>query len=380
MVEQNKLVQWRRHLHRNPELSFQEHKTSAFIEQELQAMSIDTWRLKPTGVIGVINPKKTGAAIALRADIDALPLEDAKEVEYKSQVEGVMHACGHDGHTAILLGVAEDLAEKREKLPGRVVLIFQPAEEKPPGGAQSVIEQGWLEGVDWIFGLHLWAGIPIGYVGLGTGPIMANADEFSIKVTGRGGHGSMPQDTVDSVLVASQIVTALQTVVSRSVKPQEPAVLSIGSIHGGTGFNIIAQETRMTGTYRSFSEGTRVIIEQRIKAISEAVCAAYGAQCEVECHRGHPAVVNSEKGVNILRAVADRVIGAGKVLEPELSLGGEDFAYYLQKTPGAFLFLGATRDEVYPHHHPNFDFAEEAMLTGVEILVAAVEEAFGDVS
>jgi len=380
VVEQNKLVQWRRHLHRNPELSFQEHKTSAFIEQELQAMSIDTWRLKPTGVIGVINPKKTGAAIALRADIDALPLEDAKEVEYKSQVEGVMHACGHDGHTAILLGVAEDLAEKREKLPGRVVLIFQPAEEKPPGGAQSVIEQGWLEGVDWIFGLHLWAGIPIGYVGLGTGPIMANADEFSIKVTGRGGHGSMPQDTVDSVLVASQIVTALQTVVSRSVKPQEPAVLSIGSIHGGTGFNIIAQETRMTGTYRSFSEGTRVIIEQRIKAISEAVCAAYGAQCEVECHRGHPAVVNSEKGVNILRAVADRVIGAGKVLEPELSLGGEDFAYYLQKTPGAFLFLGATRDEVYPHHHPNFDFAEEAMLTGVEILVAAVEEAFGDVS
>lgn len=375
MVELQQLVQWRRYLHRNPELSFQEHRTSVYLEQELRAMGIETHKLSPTGVIGIVNSGKPGPAVALRADIDALPLQDAKTVEYKSQVEGVMHACGHDGHTAILLGVAKALADTRPELQGKVILIFQPAEEKPPGGAVSVIEQGWLQGVDWIFGLHLWAGLPVGYVGLSTGPVMANADEFSIKVIGRGGHGSMPQDTVDSILVASQIVVALQTVVSRSVKPMEPAVVSVGSINGGTGFNIIAQETVIKGTYRSFSEGTRLVIENRIGEIAQGICATWGAKCEVNCHRGYPAVVNPQKGVDVLKAAAVKVVGESRILSLEPSLGGEDFAYYLQSTPGAFMLLGATGGEVFPHHHPCFDFTEEAMLTGVEVLISAVREA-----
>ncbi len=372
-----KLVQWRRHLHQNPELSFEEFKTSEYLKAELRGMGVETLMLKPTGMIGIISGDAPGPTVALRADIDALPLQDAKKVSYRSRVDGVMHACGHDGHAAILLGAAQVLAEKRGQLAGKVVLIFQPAEEKPPGGALKVIEQGWLEGVDWVFGLHLWSGIPAGHVGLAAGSVMANADEFLIKVQGRGGHGSMPQDSVDSVLVAAEIVTSLQSVVSRSVRPLDPAVVSVGEIRGGTGFNIIAQETILKGTYRSFSETTRSLIEQRIREISHGICAAHGALCQVDCRRGYPAVVNSKRGVEILRAAAARVVGEKRVLEPEQSLGGEDFGYYLQKVPGAFLFLGATPVQPYPHHHPNFDFAEEAMETGVEILVQAILEAQG---
>ncbi len=374
MELKGKLVQWRRYLHQNPELSFEEFKTSAYLKNELQVMGVETRMLEPTGVIGIIAGDMPGPTVALRADIDALPLQDEKRVSYKSRVAGVMHACGHDGHAAILLGAAQVLAERRGELTGKVILIFQPAEEKPPGGAVKVIEQGGLEGVDWVFGLHLWSGIPVEHVGLAAGPVMANADEFSIKVLGRGGHGSMPQDSVDSVLIAAEIVTCLQTVVSRSVRPLDPAAVSVGAINGGTGFNIIAQETFLKGTYRSFSEGTRSLIEQRIREISHGICAAHGAKCQVDCRRGYPAVVNSERGVEILRAAAARVVGEKRVLEPEPSLGGEDFSYYLQKVPGAFMYLGATPVQAFPHHHPNFDFAEEAMAIGVEILVQAVFE------
>jgi len=374
-----RLVEWRRHLHQNPELSFQEFKTSAYIQRELGSMGIEARMLEPTGAVGIINPDKQGPAVALRADIDALPLQDAKEVPYKSQVAGVAHACGHDGHTAILLGVAEALAARREEVPGRVVLIFQPAEEMQPGGAGKVIEQGWLEGVDWVFGLHLWAGIPVGYVALRSGPVMANADEFLIRVEGKGGHGSMPHFSVDSVLVACQIVTALQSVVSRSLNPLEPAVLSVGMINAGTAFNIIAQEAIVKGTYRSFSAGTRSLIEQRIKEIAEGVCAAHGAACQVECRRGYPAVINPEAGVEILKRAAVKVVGKKKVLTAEQSLGGEDFGYYLQIVLRAFLFLGATSTQLYPHHHPRFDFAEDAMAIGVDILVQVVQEALNEV-
>jgi amidohydrolase len=371
----NKLRVWRRHLHEHPELSFQEYKTTEYLAQELEALGVAVELLQHTGVIGIIKGHKEGSTVALRADIDALSLQDIKEVSYKSQVPGVMHACGHDGHCAILLGVAETLMEGIKELSGTVILIFQPAEENPPGGAQRVIESGYLRDVRWIFGLHLWTGFTAGIVGLAQGPVMANADEFVIEIHGKGGHGSMPQETVDAALVASKVVVALQSIVSRSINPLEPAVVSVGELHSGTGFNIIAQAATIRGTYRSLSQETRLLIEQRIEEIATGICAGFGATCTVQCLRGYPALINPPAGVELLKQAAAKVVGADKIFAPSPVLGGEDFGYYLQQVPGAFMFLGAGCSNAFPHHHPGFDFAEEVMETGVKILVQATLDA-----
>ncbi|HZW82901.1 MAG TPA: amidohydrolase [Candidatus Deferrimicrobium sp.] len=371
----NKLREWRRYLHEHPEISFQEYKTTQYLAAELEALGVTVELLQPTGVIGIIKGNKEGPTVALRADIDALALQDIKAVSYKSQVPGVMHACGHDGHSAILLGVAETLMKGIGELPGTVILIFQPAEENPPGGALRVIEAGYLRDVQWIFGLHLWTGFATGIVGLAQGPVMANADEFVIEIQGKGGHGSMPQETVDAALVASQVVVALQTIVSRSINPLEPAVVSVGELHSGTGFNIIAQEALIRGTYRSLSQETRLLIEQRIEEIATGICASFGANCTVQCLRGYPALINPPAGVELLKQAAVKVVGVEQIIAPSPVLGGEDFGYYLEQVQGAFMFLGAGSSNAFPHHHPAFDFAEEVMETGVEILVQATLDA-----
>lgn len=367
------MVKDRRHLHRHPELSFMEKETSAYVADRLHKLGIEVSRgASGFGLIGKILGSKPGKTVALRADMDALPIQDEKECDYASTVPGVMHACGHDGHTAVLLAVAEYYSRRREELAGEIRLIFQPAEEVCPGGALNMIEAGALDGVDVIYGVHLWTPIPVGKAGSAPGPFMASTDEFFIEIRGRGGHGGMPHKTVDSVVAGSALVLQLQTVVSRAVDPLAPAVVTIGSIQGGTAQNIVADRCRLAGTVRCFDEETRTLIRDRTRQIAEATAAAYGADATVEYMMGYPSLVNDP--VEYERFYGNAALEAG--LTPEMSeriMPAEDFAYYLRRVPGCFMLVGAGNPEkgaVYPHHHPKFDIDEEAMLHAASLLIA----------
>nr|PZN03658.1 MAG: amidohydrolase [Bacillota bacterium] len=370
----------RRDFHAHPELGFQEVRTSKIIAEVLEGLGIQVKKgLAKTGVVGLLDSGKPGPTVALRADIDALPVKDAKKVDYASKVEGVCHACGHDGHTAILLGAAMLLSSMKDKFSGKVKFIFQPCEEQIPGGAKPLIEEGVLEDpkVDNIFGLHLWTNYPIGTVGLKSGPLMAAADAFEIEIIGKGGHGSAPHEAVDAVVVASQVVMALQTIVSRSVAPLEPAVVSVGMLKAGYNFNVIADRATVCGTVRTYSEVVRSLIEGRIEEIVKGISAAYGADYRFEYSRGYPAVITDERVTEYARQVAAEVVGAQNVIEAVPVMGGEDFAYYLQRVPGTFAFVGARNEEKgidKPHHHPEFDIDENALAVGVELMVRYVLE------
>ena len=366
---------WRRHLHSHPEVGFEEFATTQFVIDTLAEMGIEASRPGSTGAVADIAGGRPGPTVAVRADIDALPVQEESEIDYRSVNPGRMHACGHDGHTAIVLGLAGVLSKEREKLPGRVRLLFQPAEEKPPGGAQALIKAGALEGVSHVIGLHLWSELPTGTAGIAPGPLMANADEFSVTIIGRGGHGSAPQQAIDSIVLAAQYVMALQTIVSRRVDPLKPAVVSVGTIHGGFTFNVIAPETTVTGTVRSFDAGTRDLIEAEMERIVKAVCAQAGAEYRYEFRRGYPAVVNDPEVTEIFTRSAQSILGRDAVVQHPPVMGGEDFAYYAQVVPSAFLFLGARNPDKganYPHHHPRFNIDEDALPIGVEVLRRAV--------
>jgi amidohydrolase len=370
------LVRFRRDLHMYPELSFQEVDTPKKIAEFLTTLGLEVRTgVGGRGVVGCLRGGKPGKTVALRADFDALPIQDAKEVEYKSRIPGVMHACGHDLHTAALLGTAKVLSEAREELEGSVVFIHQFAEESLPGGAKPMIADGCLDGVDVIYGAHVSSDEPIGTVGVGEGHLLANADTFEIEIEGKGGHGAYPHKTVDSLVVGCQLVMNLQQIVSRRVDPLKTAVVTVGTFEAGQAFNVISQTARITGTVRTFEEEVRTSIEESIRQITTSVCEGAGAAAKVEYRRGYPAVWNHPEETRRVEQLARQIVGEENVKHLPPRMGGEDFAYYLQKVPGTFFFAGGGNPEIkatYPHHHPHFDVDERAMLVIGKVFVSAV--------
>lgn len=369
------MVEIRRYLHKYPEVSFKEFKTANYISSYYKNLGINVQsNVGGNGVVARIKGSKPGKTVALRADFDALPIQDEKDVPYKSTVPGVMHACGHDGHTAILLTVAKVIHECKDELPGEYVFIHQHAEELAPGGAKSMIEDGCLNGVDVIFGTHLWATEPIGRIAYRSGPIMASADRFTITIQGKGGHGAYPHISRDPIVTASQLVVNLQQIVSRFVNPLQSAVVTIGKIRGGNAFNIIADTVELTGTVRTFDENIRVQIEKDIKRIVKGTCLTNDCAYRYNYERGYPTVVNHKEETEFLARCAKTVPGVKEVVESEKSMVGEDFAYYLQHVNGSFFFTGAKpegTETAYPHHHPKFDINEDSMRIAANTLLTA---------
>ena len=361
----------RRHLHMHPELSFKEQKTAQYIHDFYADLGIEVRAgVGGNGVVARVKGGRPGKTVALRADFDALPIQDEKDVAYKSTVPGVMHACGHDGHTATLLQVAKAIHELHEDLAGEYVFIHQHAEELAPGGAQAMIEDGCLDGVDVIFGTHLWSMTPSGAIGYAAGPIMAAADRFDITIQGAGGHGASPHQTKDAIVIGSQLVMNLQQLVARRVDPIESAVLSVGAFVSDNGFNIIADSAKLSGTVRSFSPHIRDLMEQEMQRVVDGTAIAHDCTIELSYKRGYPAVVNHATETTHLKQVAEQIPGVKAVIESAPQMGGEDFAYYLEKVPGTFFFTGAQPEQAYPHHHPKFDFDENAMLVAAKTLAA----------
>ena len=365
------LIEWRRDFHRHPEVAFREQRTSAIIREFLQKIGIPVTPCAGTGLKAILEGLPGGRTVALRADMDALPLKEEGDKEYISENPQAAHACAHDGHMAIIMGAAKVLAQRKKEFKGRVVFLFQPAEELPPGGAKTMVEEGALDGVDAVFGLHLWQPLPTGSIGLVKGPMMAQADNFSIVVRGKGGHGSAPHLTVDPILVASHIVVNAQSVVSRSIDPLKPAVVSFGIVKGGTAYNIIPGEVTLNGTVRSFESSIQSLAEKRLKEIAEETCRAFGATAEFSYEKGYPALVNHGAMVDFVVDVARKTLGEECVKSIDPIMGGEDFAYFLQKVPGAFLFFGMGDGTKFPHHHPGFDI-DEAALPKATLLMTSI--------
>jgi amidohydrolase len=357
----DEIIAWRRDFHQHPEIAFEEKRTQEVIFCFLGELGLPVRRAAQTGLVAVIQGKSEGRTLALRADMDALPLQEEGDKPYKSLHPGATHACGHDGHLAILMAAAKILAEIKDDFPGRVVLIFQPAEERPPGGAVRMIAEGALEGVDAIFGLHLWQPLPTGKIGLVKGAMMASSDEFRLIVRGKGGHGSMPHQTADPILAAAQIVVNIQSIVSRNVDPLKPCVISFGTIDGGTAFNIIPDEVCLRGTVRTFEAEVQELAQRRLQEIAEQTARALGATATLEYKKGFPALINHPEAVDFVAEIARNVLGENCLESINPVMGGEDFAYYLQKIPGAFFFFGAGDGCPYPHHHPAFDLDERAL-------------------
>ncbi|CAG9622529.1 M20 family metallopeptidase [Sutcliffiella rhizosphaerae] len=371
----DEMVEIRRYLHQYPEVSFKEFQTAAYIADYYKKLGISfRSNVGGNGIVATIGGGRPGKTIALRADFDALPIQDEKEVEYKSKVPGVMHACGHDGHTATLLVLAKCLNELKDDLEGTVVLIHQHAEEYAPGGAIAMINDDCLKEVDVIFGTHLWSGVELGTIKYRVGPVMAAADRFTINVKGSGGHGAQPHKTKDAIVTASQLVLNLQQIVSRRVNPIDAAVISVGSFKAENAFNVIADTAQLIGTVRTFNEEVREQIEVEINTVAAATCALNGSTYDYEFTRGYPAVVNHKDETEYLVSIASNVEGVDYVTENEQHMGGEDFSYYLQHVKGTFFFTGAKPEGVevaYPHHHPKFDINEKSLLIAAKTLGAA---------
>jgi len=364
------IVRLRRDFHMHPELGFEEERTSKNVEKYLREIGIKTKRIAKTGVIGDIN-NGSSSTIALRADMDALPIQEENNVPYKSRIPGKMHACGHDAHTAMLL-VSSKILYHRE-LPVNIRLIFQPAEEGLNGAARMV-EEGALEGVDKIIGMHVWADLPSKVIAISPGPIMASVDRFKIVIEGKGGHGAAPHQAQDPIVCASSIIQSLQTIVSRNVAPLESAVVTVGKIQGGTAFNIIPEIVEMEGTVRTFSEEIHSLVESRIKDIVKNQSMALGCRGEVIYEKMNYATVNDETLAGIGWKVASQIT---EVVEQKKTMGGEDFSEYARIIPGLFAYLGVRNEEkgiVYPHHNPRFDVDEDALPYGTAFEVLMVEK------
>jgi len=365
-----RLSEWRQGFHRRPEIAHQEVETSAALKAFFEQLGLPVRAFAGTGLRADLEGLPGGRTVALRADMDALPLQEEGDKPYFSELPNACHACGHDGHMAALMGAAEILAARKSSFRGRVVFLGQPAEELPPGGAAPMIAAGALDGVDAIFGLHLWQSLPTGKIGIVKGPIMAQSDNFRITVTGRGGHGSMPQATADPIYAAGQIIVALQSVVSRNVDPLKPAVLSFGTVHGGTVYNIIPNEVRLTGTVRTFEPAVQSLMKKRLTEIAGSTGRALGVDAAVEYEDGYPPLINHADSVDFVLRVVDELWGPDARVPFAPVMGGEDFAYYLQKVPGAFIFLGAGDGRPHPHHHPGFDIDERALVQAASLLAS----------
>jgi amidohydrolase len=365
----------RRHFHRHPELGFEERETAAYVADRLRSLGVETQTgVAETGVVGLIRGSREGRTVLLRADMDALPLTEETGAEYSSQNPGVHHACGHDGHTAILLAVAEVLSRRRDDLGGTVKLAFQPAEEGP-GGAKPMIEAGVMENphVDACFGLHISTRHPTGIIVVQGGPIQASSDVFELTVQGVGGHGAAPHETVDAVAIGAAIVSELQRIVSREVDPLESAVVTVGAFHAGTRNNIIARRAELTGTIRALNPDVQTFMHQRIREIATQVAGAARATCDVTITRLYPVTINNQRMADFARRVAETIVPADHVRSARPIMGAEDMSFFLNAAPGCFAFLGASNRErglAAPHHSPLFDFDEACLPTGVELLSA----------
>jgi amidohydrolase len=376
------VVQCRRHIHSNPELSFEEHQTSAFVAGKLKEFGIPFKNgIAGTGIVGIIegrNPSKK--AIALRADMDALPIEEKNEVEYKSRNRGVMHACGHDVHTSCLLGAAQILSELKNEFEGSVKLIFQPGEEKLPGGASLMIREGALKNPipSGILGQHVMPFIKAGKVGFRKGMYMASTDEIYVTVKGKGGHAAQPHMNVDPVLIASHMIVALQQLVSRQAKPGVPTVLSFGKVIANGATNIIPDEVKIEGTFRTFNEEWRADAHLRMKKMAESLAEGMGGKCEFNVMKGYPFLVNDEKLTSSARKYAEEFLGAENVEDLDIWMAGEDFAFYSQEISACFYRLGTRNEEkgiTSPVHTPTFDIDESALETGAGLMAwIAVKE------
>ena len=365
----------RRYLHQHPEIAFEEENTARFVAEKLRALGLEvTTGIARTGVLGLLRGGQPGKTVLLRADMDALPLEELNDVPYRSQTPGVMHACGHDAHTAMLLGVARLLTERRDAITGTVKFIFQPAEEAG-GGAKPMIDEGVMENprVDAAFGVHIGQDLPLGTIGVRTGPMNAASDGFVATIRGKGAHAARPHLAVDPVVIAAQCILALQTLVSREVNPLRQAVITVGAVHAGTVANIIPEEAVMRATVRTFDDEVRQHLAERIPALLRGIAAALRGEADVQYRFGYPVLVNDAAMTDLVREVARGIVGPEKLIEREPGMGGEDMAYFLQRAPGCFFRIGSRNPErglVYGHHHPRFDVDEEALPVGVAALAS----------
>ena len=374
--EMPELVAIRHYLHQHPELGLSEFKTSDFIAEQLSAMGYEVTRgLSKTGLVATLRNGTSNRSVGIRADIDALPILEETGAAHASKTEGLMHACGHDGHTTMLLGAAKLLVERRN-FDGTIHLIFQPAEENF-GGARMMIEDGLFERFpcDAVFALHNDPGLPFGQVFVREGPIMAAVDECRIVVNGRGGHGAEPQETADPIVAGASIIMALQTVVSRNLHPLDPAVVTVGAFHAGQASNVIPERAEMLLTIRSFDPQVRDTLEQRIRAIAEGQASSYGMSVSLDYQRGYDPTVNHKAETDFVRDVAKRVAGEAGVHEtPRPMMGSEDFGYMLAERPGSYFFLGTKRTENDPPlHHPRFDFNDDVLPIGASLWVELAE-------
>lgn len=363
------VVELRREFHMYPEPSLQEFRTSQRIKEELDKWGIKNYSVANTGVVGIIEGDNPGKTIALRADMDALELCEQTDVEYKSKKEGYMHGCGHDGHTAMLLCAARILNELKNEIKGKVKLFFQPGEELAQG-AKLMVDAGVMDDVDEVFGIHLWANIPCGKISVEPGPRMAATDIFKIKVIGKGGHGSMPQQGIDAVVAGSAMVMNLQSLVSREFSPLESVVVSVGVFQAGTRFNVIAPEAYLEGATRCFSKEVRQALPEKIERIAKNTAASYRAEIEFESILGTPPNINNEESAIRAEKTITKLWGENAVQSIEKVTGGEDFAFFLEKAPGAMAFVGAGNAEkhiVYPHHHGKFNIDEDALEIGTAL-------------
>jgi amidohydrolase len=365
-----KIVELRRDFHQHPELGLQEFDTAKKVERILKGLGIQTKMLvNGTGVYGYLKGSKPGKTIALRADMDALPVQEETEAPYKSLKDGVMHACGHDAHTAMLLGAAMILSERKGELKGNVVFIFQPAEETG-GGAKAMMNERVLEGVDAIFAVHLYSSLPFGILGYNPGSLLAAGDFFDVKITGKGGHGGLPHLAVDPIVIAANVISALQTLVGREIDPLESAVVSVCKMNAGDAYNVIPEIATLGGTIRSHKPELQEYLPRRVKEILEGVTSAMRADYEFNLMSRFPATINDKAMTDFIVSVAKEILGQDKLQLMKPLMGSEDFSFYLQKIPGTYIFLGVENKEkgiIYPHHHPKFDIDEDILPTGTAL-------------
>jgi amidohydrolase len=373
----DELVRERRRLHERPELSLVEFETARYVEEQLAPLSLDEIRtgIGKTGVLGTLAGGRPGPVTLLRADMDALPIRELADVSYASRNAGVMHACGHDGHVAILLATARTLARRRAEIAGTIVFCFQPGEEGAAGN-RLMIEDGALEHprVDRTFALHLYSGLDVGKIGVRDGAFFASADEYTLTIRGKGGHGAMPQNSVDPIVAGAQLVTMLQTIVSREIAPKDPAVFTVGQFTSGTTFNVIPDEATLKGTVRSFDAGVRASMPERLRRIAAGLAQAMRVEIDVDYHWSYPPTVNAREPNDHVRAVGRVLLGAENVIEHDIVMWAEDMSFMQERVPGAYFIVGSRGDErtAYPHHNARFDIDERALEVGYRMMVGLI--------
>ncbi|WP_195574232.1 M20 metallopeptidase family protein [Paenibacillus sp. 1001270B_150601_E10] len=379
-IPTEEVIQWRRHFHQHPELSFEEIETSNYIYDVLSTFpNLELSRPTTNSVIAKLTGSAPGKTIALRADIDALPIEEEADVDFKSKKPGIMHACGHDTHAAMLLGAAKVLSGMKDQLSGVIKFIFQPAEEVPPGGAKAIVDAGVLDDVDYVFGIHIFPKLPAGMIGTNVGAMTAAQDIFELKIQGKGSHGSTPELSIDPITIGAEIVTNLNNIVSRHVSALDNAVLSIGQFTAGEVFNVIPDTATLKGTVRTTNAETRKLMKKRIHEVIDHIVKAYNGTYELHYLDGYSAVVNHEVATDIVRQAADKIVGEQQFTCPKM-MGSEDFAAYTDVTKGSFFVLGGGTEEEgcgYMNHHPKFKINEDALAVGMQMHVQIALDVLG---